>query len=389
MQNSICEICGGCVFRGLLEEQYRQNKMADFQKTINLIKNQKPIFDTPIFIPDGSRRRADIAFLYTKKELKLGFKEQQSHNLVDIVNCPMLDSRLNELLPKLRKLLIEICQVKVTVKNKKKKIETQSLREGSVQLLQADNGIDVILNSSVEPALEHRLIIADFVNRNSDICRVSWNTNNTRPETIVEKTSPELHIAGYVTEVPQGVFLQASKASEVVMIEKVLAYLGDVSGKIADLFCGFGTFTYPLAKIKGSEIIAVDSSITSLKGLQNSLNRNQIHNVKVVERNLFKYPFDVSDLKSITALVIDPPRAGAHEQCREIAKIPNKDKPKKIVFVSCNPKTFVYDAELLTNAGYVFNRVTLIDQFVYSKHQELIALFTYNPNHDKGASNND
>ena len=112
--------------------------------------------------------------------------------------------------------------------------------------------------------------------------------------------------------------------------------------------------------------------------MKKALNRNQIHNVKVINKNLFKYPLDEAELKDIKALVIDPPRAGAHEQCREISKISGKNRPEKIIFVSCNPKTFVYDAQLLIDAGYTFERVTLIDQFVYSKHQELIALFTYN-----------
>ena len=76
---------------------------------------------------------------------------------------------------------------------------------------------------------------------------------------------------------------------------------------------------------------------------------------------------------------MDPPRAGAHEQCRAIAALPQWRRPEKIVFVSCNPKTFVYDAEVLINADYVFERVKLIDQFVYSGHQELVALFTFNP----------
>ena len=89
-------------------------------------------------------------------------------------------------------------------------------------------------------------------------------------------------------------------------------------------------------------------------------------------------------MKGIKALVIDPPRAGAHEQCREIAKLEDNAKPLKIVFVSCNPKTFVYDAETLISAGYTFERVTLIDQFVYSKHEELVALFTFNPKNNKG-----
>lgn len=380
MQNSVCKMCGGCVFRELGETRYRENKVSDFKKTMHLIKGAEPIFDDPIFIKDGSRRRADMAFLYAKKELKLGFNESQTHNLVDVSSCLMLDSVLNNLLPELHILLQELCTAPVTVKNKKKKPETTFIREGSVQILHADNGVDILLNIPLEPALEHRLIIADFVNAHSQVCRVSWKAGSANPETIVEKIPPELHIAGCTVEIPQGVFLQASKESETVMIEKVLSYLGNTTGKIADLFCGLGTFTYPLAKLDGAEVIAADSSTSSLKGLQASLNRNQIHNVKVMERNLFKYPFDAADLKGTKALVIDPPRAGAHDQCREIADLPPQDKPEKIVFVSCNPKTFVYDAEQLITAGYEFERVTLIDQFVYSKHQELIALFTYNQN---------
>ena len=55
--------------------------------------------------------------------------------------------------------------------------------------------------------------------------------------------------------------------------------------------------------------------------------------------------------------------------------MPKEDRPEKIVFVSCNPQTFVYDATLLAENGYEFEKVVMVDQFVYSPHQELIALF--------------
>lgn len=379
MENSECMACGGCAFRAQGLAQYRKNKQSDFENTLHGIKGAKPIFDKPIFIEDGCRRRADLEFLYNAKGLKFGFNEAQSHNLVNIQTCAMLDAELNKILPEVRRFLEEFCSIAITVKNKKKKFETQYIRSGSIQLLHADNGIDILLNLSISPVLEHRLAIADFVNANSGICRLSWSVENSAPEIIVEKFSPELYIAGNVIEVPAGVFLQASKNAETAMIEKVLSYMGETTGKIADLFCGLGTFTYPLAKINGSEIIAADSSKPALQGLQKALNRNQIHNVAVLERNLFKYPFDAMDMQGIAAVVLDPPRAGAHNQCREIAELSQSKCPQKIIYVSCNPKTFVYDAELLINAGYTFARVTLIDQFVYSKHQELIALFTYNP----------
>lgn len=377
MENSICALCGGCFYRTLGEEKYRKNKAKDFEHTMSLLKNATPTIDAPIFINDSSRRRAEMEFLYSKKELKMGFNQQESHNLINIESCFMLDSVLNSFLTPMRKFLTEFCQIKTSVKNKKK-IETKSITQGSVQFLHADNGIDILLKIKDEPSLEHRLLIADFVNYNQDIIRFSWQINNSLPETIVAKNFPELYISEYAIEIPQGVFLQASKEAENKMIEKMISYMGTTTGKIADLFCGLGTFTYPLAKNKLNEIISVDSSSSSTEGLKKALNRNQIHNVKVINKNLFKYPLDEAELKDIKALVIDPPRAGAHEQCREISKISGKNRPEKIIFVSCNPKTFVYDAQLLIDAGYTFERVTLIDQFVYSKHQELIALFTYN-----------
>jgi len=384
MQESKCKICGGCPFRSLGLETYRKNKQEDFERTISSIKEATPFFDTPVFIDDGNRRRAEMSFEYIKKELKLGFNEEKTHNIININHCEMLSEKLNTLLLPLHNFLESFCQIKQTVKTKKKKLETITVNKGKIYLLHADNGMDILLELAQMPCLEHRLLVAEFVNANEDICRFSWSINNTPPETVIEKCSPELYIENYAIEIPEGAFLQASKASETAMIKQLLNYMKPINGKIADLFCGLGTFTYPLAQIKSNEIIAADSSTLSLKGMEKALNRNQIQNVKIINRNLFKYPFDKNELKGVKAVVIDPPRAGAHEQCKSIANLPQDIKPLKIVFISCNPKTFVYDAELLIKGGYKFERVTLVDQFVYSKHQELIALFTLNPNNNKG-----
>ena len=377
MADSICEICGGCVFRNLSKEIYQKNKQDDFIKTISLIKNSSPVIEASIFIEDGCRRRADMEFVFDKKKQILGFNEAKTHNIVNVDECQMITPALNNVLPKLRNFLSEFCSVTISVKNKKK-IELRKIQTGSIQMLEADNGFDFLLKIQEEPSLEHRMIVADFVNSQPEILRMSWQIKNLEPETIIEKVAPEIYISDYSIPLPQNVFLQASKNAETKMIEKVMEYMGDTTGKIADLFCGLGTFTYPLAKNKNNTVLSVDSSSLSTEGLKRAINRNQIHNVEVVNKNLFKYPLDASELKNVKALVIDPPRAGAHEQCIEISKIPSIDKPEKIVFISCNPKTFVYDAQILIDSGYSFDKVTLVDQFVYSKHQELIALFTYN-----------
>ena len=378
MQNKECKTCGGCPLRNLELNDYRSQKIDEFKKVLSSIKEKDFLIDEPIFIEDGLRRRAEMAFCYENKELKLGFNEAQSSNIVDLTKCMMLDASLNKLLPILHNFLEDIISIPVIISTKKKRVERVFIKKGSVRLLKADNGIDILLIIDNAPNVEHRMLIAEFVNSNQDVLRVSWQEKNKKPEEIVTKSVPMLNIKGYEIAIPQGAFLQASKDAEDKMIDKVMEYLDNTSGKIMDLFCGLGTFTYPLSLNKNNEIISVDSSDVSLKGLEKALAVNQIHNVKVINKNLFKYPLEKDDFNNIKAIVIDPPRAGAHEQCREILKLNNEQKPQKIVFVSCNPKTFVYDANVLIEANYNFERVTLVDQFVYSNHMELIALFTLN-----------
>ena len=89
---------------------------------------------------------------------------------------------------------------------------------------------------------------------------------------------------------------------------------------------------------------------------------------------VFKYPLDKNELKDFSAIVFDPPRAGASAQCKEIASAPVK--PEIIVAVSCNPATFVNDAKMLISGGYNLKEVTMVDQFIYSDHSELVAFFT-------------
>ena len=156
----------------------------------------------------------------------------------------------------------------------------------------------------------------------------------------------------------------------------MVGYLGDTRGKIADLFCGIGTFSYPLAVMPENKIVAADESESLLKGFQHSVNRQMLHNIEIVQRNLFKYPFSGQELKGFTAVVFDPPRAGAAAQVKELASLEESDKPKKIIAISCNPHSFVNDANVLIEGGYCLREVTMVDQFVYSNHSELAALFT-------------
>lgn len=370
--------CGGCCFRDKTQEEYRALKEQKVKAILSAgLKEQSYIWNRPVFLPDGTRRRAALAFMQTKGGLVLGFNENKSSQITDCKQCLMLTPKINAALPSLRKFLAEFCAIKVTQKSKGKKLLTSSVNKGDVLILEADNGLDVVLEADCELALDYRMAIFDYVNNEPDIIRFSFRRKaEEQAEPVVEKLKPVIKIAGFDIYIAAGTFLQASKGGQDALTSLVLKYIGGAKGKIADLFCGIGTFSYPLAANKENKIVASDLSEPLLQGFKASLNANMLNNVEIEKRNLFKYPFTASELKGFQAVVFDPPRAGAAAQTVELAKTEQADKPAIVVAVSCNPHSFVNDANVLIAGGYELKEVTMVDQFVYSNHTELAALFT-------------
>lgn len=374
MSCSLNGICGGCVYRHLDEDAYRQLKVKNFEKILSGINSHSYKLNSPVFISDGSRRRASFAFRYNKKGLVVGFNKNASDEVINIENCPLLTGGLNTALPFIRHLLSAVCAEPYNIK-KGKKIIRQTISSGDVFVCEADNGIDVVLEYDAPLELNHRMAIFELSQSNNQIIRISHRHSAfSMPETIIEKSRPFITVGNYNVFIPAGTFLQPSAAGQEVLGCLVINCLTDVKGHIADLFCGVGTFSYMMAALENIKITAIDSSEALLKGFKDSVNANQIPNIDIICKNLFKYPLDANELKDLSAIVFDPPRAGAKAVCSALASA--TIKPEIVVAVSCNPATFVNDANTLLSGGYNLTEITMVDQFVYSNHSELVACFT-------------
>ncbi len=364
-------LCGGCAYPES-DAAYKEKKENQVKRILKPLAGDAPWRES-YFVPTGSRRRAAFAFRKNKAGITLGFNEKSGPRVISFEKCRMLSPKINKLLPDLENLLKDLCQVKIC-QGKGKKMSTRQLEQGDIKICLAHNGIDAVMAAPLEPNLEMREIIAEHLFRLDDIIRFSWQKDENSPaETILEKNKPYLLINGYSVYIPAGTFLQPSAEGEAFLRRKTKEYLQGIEGKIADLFCGVGTFSYELCREKNIKIIAADSSAPLLEGFKNSLNKNQISNVETLCRNLFKYPLK-EELEGCAAMVIDPPRAGADRQIREICNL--RDKPERIVMISCNPHSLLKDGELLKNSGYSLKEMTFLDQFAYSNHSEVIALFT-------------
>jgi 23S rRNA (uracil1939-C5)-methyltransferase len=141
--------------------------------------------------------------------------------------------------------------------------------------------------------------------------------------------------------------------------------------KVADLFCGVGTFSFRLAE--RAQVLAADASAEAIGALNAALGGAPgLRPITAEARDLYRRPVLAQELKGVGAVVFDPPRAGAAAQAAQIAA----SGAGRAVGVSCNPATFARDARILVDAGFALERVLPVDQFLWSPHVELVGVFS-------------
>jgi 23S rRNA (uracil1939-C5)-methyltransferase len=165
---------------------------------------------------------------------------------------------------------------------------------------------------------------------------------------------------------PPGGFLQANAAVERRIVAENVAAIGPRRPAL-DLYSGLGAFALALAR--SGPVHAVDGDPATAAALARAA--AAAPQLTVECRDLSRDPVPPAALGHYAAAVLDPPRAGAARQAASLAA----SALDTVVAVSCNPKTFAHDARLLTGGGFRLERLVPIDQFVWTPHLELVAMF--------------
>ena len=171
-----------------------------------------------------------------------------------------------------------------------------------------------------------------------------------------------------------GDFTQANAAVNNIMVRRAVDMLDPARGdKIADLFCGLGNFTLPLAQ-GGAQVVGVEGSPVLVRRAEGNARFNGFGgNVSFKVANLFKTGGMQSRIwQNADKLLIDPPRAGAYEIVKSLGL---SRQPDRIVYVSCNPATFARDAAVLADKGYKFKLLGLVNLFPQTEHVESVGCF--------------
>lgn len=303
--------------------------------------------------PPRSRRRASLTARHGKAGIFLGFNEAGSSRIVDLTDCVVLRPEITALLPPLRAVLAGI-------------VPENGGTDLAVTLL--DDGIDLVIVAETRLDLALRERLAAFAAA-QDLARLSWRGADGFTDPVAHRRSGVIRFDGIPVAIPPGGFLQASAEGEAALTQAVRDGVGQAK-RIADLFCGAGTFALPLAG--GAQVTAIDGEASAVEALATAARRGgRGERIATQRRDLFRQPLTVPELNGFDAVVFDPPRAGARDQVQALAA----STVPLVVAVSCNPTSLARDARALIDGGYRLERATPVDQFLWSPHLEAVAVF--------------
>ena len=339
--------CGGCALQHWETYDYRAWKRRLVVTALLQAGIDVKVGDLVDAHGEGRRRAVFHARRGPKDILQVGFAAAGTHHIVAIDRCPILA-------PGLAGAIHVAWMLAETIGARTKPLD--------LHVSATDAGLDVDVRGS-GPLSAGTMTVLASVAEHHRLARLTRHG-----ELVVRRTIPSLRMSRAVVALPPGAFLQATAAGEAALVDAVDA-AADGAKMVADLFCGVGPIALRLAE--RAKVIAADSDEGAVAALREAAKTPGLKPVTAEKRDLFRRPFLAQELKSVDAVVFDPPRQGAEAQARALAA----STVPKVIAVSCNPATLARDAKILIDGGYRLVSVTPIDQFRYSAHVEIVAQF--------------
>jgi 23S rRNA (uracil1939-C5)-methyltransferase len=315
----------------------------------------------------GYRYRARLAVRWVAKKgtILVGFHERKSSFVADIRTCHVLPKHVAALLMPLRGLIMSLSapdrfpQIEVSV----------------------GEAVTALVLRHLMPLTENDLVHLRQFAQEHDI---QWWLQSKGPDT-VNALEPEHETALTYTLPEFGLtmpfrptdFTQVNHQINRVLVSRALSLLEPaLTDRIADMFCGLGNFTLPLAT-RCREVVGLEGSPTLTQRAQTAASTYGLKHVSFSTLNLFEVTAQwLQSLGYFDRMLIDPPREGALALAQALVQTAPEQRPRRIVYVSCNPATLARDAAILVHeGGYQLSSAGVVNMFPHTGHVESIAVF--------------
>ena len=362
----VFDVCGGCQLQHIKPDAALVQRDRALKVMMERHLAMKPhVWQAPLAGPRPQyRRKARLAIdARNPNQIKLGFREANSNNVINVETCPILVDPLSKLIGPLRDVLAGF----------------ESARHiGHISLIAGDNTSHLVIKHT--KALEAELIdaVSELVSTSSSVgvCGIELKLENKQGQirSVGRGTDMVMNTVNGCSISPSANdFIQINKVVNEKMVNQAIGWLNPKPNeRIADWFSGLGNFTLPIAKL-GAKVQAVEGVAEMVRRAKDNAQQQGIENVEWLHLDLAdKTNVEASLQQGFDKVLLDPSREGALTVCHALVKA----LPKTIVYVSCNPSTFSRDAKVLIDGGYEMEKAGVAEMFPFTHHMEMMALFT-------------
>jgi 23S rRNA (uracil1939-C5)-methyltransferase len=376
--------CGGCDWQNLTYAEQLTRKRARLEDLLHTsLGTRAPVVSPVVGMrvdetgwPWRFRHKASFVFGEDARGPTIGHYAPRSNDVVPIVECPVHADRANRLAfalhghlararvsaagPSLRGILRHLI-VRTT----------RDAREVGAMLVVTHN--DKALRKPIKAFLATEEAPDGFY----------LNVHDRPGPFMIGRETIRLSGRSHVRETVNGfsyllsptAFFQTNVDAADVIVRLVIEAIPESEQqRILDLYSGSGLFTIPLAA-RGHAVTAVEENRQAIEDADANLRLNRIrgthvrlqgHRVEDAIQRLQRERFDV--------VVLDPPRQGCPPDV--IARVVGRMKPRRVVYVSCNPEALAQEMPAIVDAGYAPDKIQPIDMFPHTTHIETVATFS-------------
>ena len=359
--------CGGCSMQHLEPSAQVAAKQRVLEDNLARIGKVEPeVMLSALHGPSWSyRTRARLSARWVDKKGGglVGFREKRSSFVAEMASCEILTPDVSALIQPLRELI---------------GLLSNADRIPQIEVAAGEH-VTVLVFRLLEPWTEDDAVhVRAFAEQHGvQVWEQKKGPDTAHPfwPDIAPELSYSLPEFGLVMPFKPTEFTQVNTSINRALVSRAMRLLKPQPGeRIADLFCGLGNFTLPIAR-SGAEVLGIEGSAELVARARENALRNDLPNARFTVDNLFEMtPEKFAALGRFDKLLIDPPRSGAIEV---VKSLPESGAPQRIVYVSCDPATLARDAEVLVHVkGYRLEAAGVANMFPHTAHVESIALFT-------------
>lgn len=374
---SIYKRCGGCQLQHLSYEGQLEFKRKHVEETMKRIGKLGDVVVHPAIgmeTPNRYRNKVQLPVGGTSEEIKIGFYAPRSHDIIDMDVCHIQDETADAVIRLIRQWMKDY-----KVEPYDEQGDKGILRHIMIRRAYRTEEIMVVLVTKTDSLPNVSTLIDTLVNKIEKVKSIIQNINKKNTNVILGEENKVIWGEGTITDyigkfkfqISPHSFFQVNPVQTEVLYEKALEYAALTGNEtVFDAYCGTGTISLFLSqkagKVYGVEIVqqAIENAIENAK-------ENDVYNTEfIVGASEEVIPRLIDQGICAEVVVVDPPRKGCG---RELLEAIAKMKPKRIVYVSCDPGTLARDLGILQELHYKTVEIQPVDMFPHTAHIENVA----------------